>query len=82
MIPVDRYEILSSFAGFKAVRQTLHKLYSPIKCERFHTSMTRSFFCTDGISLCQTKFSHLITSARQSGMKKLIDTYFPQVNVG
>ena len=70
MVSVAREEILSRFVGIKAVLQTLHKFYSPITCEKFHSSVARSFFCTARIPLCRTKFSHVTSSARLSCMKK------------
>ena len=68
MISVGRDEFLSRFAGIPAVLETLHHLYSTIKCEKFHPFNVGSLFLLSGSHFTGTKPFHVIVSL--SGMKQ------------
>ena len=69
MISVDWNEILSRFAGVPAVLSTLYKLYPTITCEKFLPGKLESLLVLPGSCFAGTKFSHIIASPRQGGMK-------------
>ena len=74
MIPFGRDEILSRFAGILAVLETLQKFHLLITCKKFHPARRVPSLVLVGSRFAETKFSHVIVSARLSGMKKLINT--------
>ena len=68
-IPVGWDKILSRISGIPAVLQILHKLYLATTSKEFHPGKAGSRICT-----ARTKFYHVMTSARPSGIKKSINT--------
>ena len=75
MIPVSWDEILSRFAGSGQCYKLFKNYILRLHVKRFILARRNPSFVQPGSRFAGTKFSHVIASARQGGIKMLIKKY-------